>query len=108
MRMSVEDVITSLEQAKQKLTAAKRNGLAAVQTIGKARELVGAALGRGARQSPLIVRMAAKERNALAQVRRIDDLIARVEASIARAREVGRGGEVGRDGPAADGRSGAP
>ncbi len=96
--MSVDDLITSLEQAKRKLTAAKGHGYTAVRTIGRARDQVGVALGRSGQNSALVARMSAKERAALAEVRRLDALIAQLDQSIAQAREIGRDGPIGRGG----------
>jgi hypothetical protein len=89
---SADDVIATLEQAKQKLRAAKRKGLQGASVLSKSQASVGHALGRSGVGSPLLAEMRAKEKAVVEQVMRIDLLIDRVDQAIAQTRSAGKSG----------------
>jgi hypothetical protein len=92
---SVDDIVAALEQAKRKLADGKRKGLDAATVLSRAQNAVSHTLGRTGFGNPVLAEMAAKQRALVEQIMRTDALIARVDQTIAEARNLGSS-----DGPA--------
>jgi hypothetical protein len=94
-----DDVIAVLEQARQKLVAAKSQGLRAASIFGRAHSSVGHVVGRSGAGSPLLSDMKSKEKGLVEQVMTIDALIGRIDKAIAQAKSAtttaGAGGPSG-------------
>jgi len=95
--LSVDDTISNLEAASEKLKKAKTDGLNVIGTITQARNSVSHALGRSGSRSPLLAEIAAKEKALLTKIMAIDTLTARIDAAIQQARNIG---DTGREGTA--------
>lgn len=89
--MSADDVVSGLQQAKEHLKKAKSDGLQVASIMATARDSVGDTLGRAGLGSPLVAEMHARQQAMLAKVMAIDAFLTRIDAAIARARDVGGG-----------------
>jgi hypothetical protein len=93
---TADEVVTALEQAKQKLADAKSKGLQGASMLGKVQTSVSHTLGRSGAASPLLSQLRAKEKAIVEQVMRLDELSARLDRAIAEARSAPVTGVRGR------------